>query len=44
MKMEFYQSRWVSLNLIAMSRIYSSQKLTPEEKDELKQLTRTYAA
>jgi hypothetical protein len=42
-KMKFYQSRWVSINLTALARLYSAPNLDSESREKLQSFSHEYA-
>ncbi|CDW78621.1 UNKNOWN [Stylonychia lemnae] len=40
---DFYQSRWIALNITLLSKLYSSNKLTPEQSQQLIDFAKEYA-
>jgi hypothetical protein len=43
MKMDFFQSRWVAINLSCLQRLCQSIKLSQEDQKKLKAISKDYA-
>lgn len=43
MKMQFFQSRWVSVNLTTLARVFRSPKLSDNQKADIQKVSLDYA-